>query len=274
LSNKPTLFLIDRKSSPIPYSIDVTPPEASEVKLAGGQRRYIEDLSGVDIALTFGSVAFTPTELRELELLRGSQGLHMLSFNNISCDDEVELLVYMPKIPHIRMSELLSEHGTEDFAYSATEVVCHQVNTAFEIVQFEWIINEAAGWSTGTGKYRLAMPAAGRFINVPTAEITGGGISGMVFVNRLSSQSGNVTTRLRNATQGLDIVDMVFNIASGAISRQMTSKTLPQNKDFVKGDIIELNVVSFSGSAGSAVTDSDIILVQALCEVYGVSAIR
>lgn len=255
MSDKPTLFLIDRKASPIPYSLDVTPPEASEVKLAGGQRRYIEDLSGVDISLVFGSAAFTPTELRELELLRGRQGLHMLSFNNISCDDEVELLVYMPKIPHIRMSEMLSEHGIEDFAYSRTEIVCHQVNPAFQLVTFEWWFFENAGYTTGDSKYRVTMPAAGRFV----------GASGYWF-DIIGGAGNEIHVQLRNATQGGDYFTTKGKFKVNSATKQMEDTVLTANPTWVKDDIVDLDVdqvTSGSPSAGAAV-----LVVQMAAEIY------
>lgn len=238
----------------MPASIDVIPPGAEEIKLAGGQRHYIEDLSGVDIEAVFGYNGLNAPDLRDLELARGSQGLHMLTFNNISCEDIVELLVYMPKIPHTR----LRERDEEDFVYGETTILFHQVNPAFQLVQFEWWFFENAGYTVGDDKFRVSMPTAGRFLP--------DGLTGYWF-DLIGAAGNEIHVQLRNATQGGDYLTTVGKFKVNSATKKMEDAVLKTSPSFIRDDILALDVDQVTAS-GSPAANSAVLVVQAMAEVF------
>lgn len=256
------MFDIDRVPAPLPDTIDVMPPEAAEIKLPGGQRHYIEDLSGVDVEAVFGMGALLPEDLRQLEIMRGSQGLHMITFNNISCDDLVDLLVYMPKVPHTR----LSQRANEDFAYAPTTLVFHQVNTAYQMVLFEWWFYESAGYSVGDAKWRITMPASGKFINTDFLG-TQYGVRGWFFQEAIDSigGSGSIEFQIRNSTQGLDYLTTPGEFAASDNSLDSGGEFI-DDAEFIKGDIVDLDIDAII--AGTPTSGIAIFVVQAWAFIH------
>lgn len=253
LQTRPPVFLIDgRPAGQLPTTIDVIPPEATEIKLAGGQRHYIEELSGVDIEAVFGIGGLPAEDLRALELARGVQSLHMITFNNISCDEIVELLVHMPKVPRTRLSEVMEQ----DFAYAPVTIRFHQVNPAYDLIELEWWFFESAGYSTGTGKFRVTMPSAGRFLQE--------GISGYWF-DLIGGAGNEIHVQLRNATQGVDYFSTQGAFKVNSATKKMEDAVLISNASFVRGDIIDLDVTQIT--SGGPAASSAILVVQMVAAV-------
>lgn len=238
----------------IPRSIDVIPAEAEEHNLPGGQRIFVESFAGVDIECVFGINGMIAEDLKQLELLRGHQGLHMLSFDNIDCGERVDLLTYMPKVQ--RTSVGWDSKGG-NYAYGETTIRFRQINPTFSLIFFEFWFFENAGYSTGNSKWVLPMPAAGRFI--------AGGLSGHWF-DVIGAGADEIEIQFRNQTQGFDYLSTVgrFKTSTG---KPLQDGIFGTNLSFVKDDLIALDIDQIT--TGSPAANSAIFVVQAAAEVFG-----
>lgn len=248
-------LLIDRVAPlALPRAIDIAVPGVEEHELPGGQRIYVEETSGVDIELVFGENGVIAQHLKDLELRRGKQGIHMLSFENISCEEWVDLLVYMPKVPRT-FAGYDDKQG--DYAYGEVTLNCHQINPHFSLAFMEWWLFQSAGYSVADSKFRVSMPAAGRFVS--------GGLSGYWF-DVIGAGAEEIEFQLRNSTQGFDYLSTVgrFKTSTG---NQLQDGIFGTNLSFVKDDIIDLDVDEITSGAPAA--DSAIFVVQAAVELYG-----
>lgn len=249
-------FYIDLKV-PIclPKSIDVLVKDASERILPGGQRIYIESQEGVDVEAVFGSEGLTAEALRDLEMLRGSQGLHMITFDDITCERQVDLFVYMPKV-----SRTYRGRGQDDHLYAENTILFRQVNPAFQFAQFNWFFFESAGYTVGDGKFYVKMPAAGRFL-----ADTPYGISGRQFQIGFDNAGEQIAIQLRNLTHSYDYLTTTgkFKVDSGP---NMEDHVLGA-WDFLKGDVISLDIDQVG--TGTPQPGDAILVVQAFTEIYG-----
>lgn len=238
-----------------PRAIDVIPAEAQESELAGGDRVYIESNRGVDIELIFGLGGLTADAIHELEIARGVQGLHTLTFENIHRDELIDVLVYMPKITRTTAGQ-----GDGDLVYSEVTLLCHQVNPAFNLVLMEWTFFENAGYSTGDDKFRVSMPASGRFVS--------DGVSGYWF-NVIGGAGNQIACQLRNATQGKDYFTTTAKFKTTTATGRVEDYVFATDRDFIQDDIVALDIDQVTSGAPAA--GEKILVLQALCEMHGVS---
>lgn len=241
-------------------AIDIIPPGAEENRLPAGQRIFVQDQAGADIEVVFGNGGLTAADLRALESARGRGGLHMITFEDLSCEDPlIDLLTFMPPI-----SRTFQGQGGQDYVYAETTIRFSQVNPALSLLIVEWrVISTGVALTIGDGKAGLYMPAGGTFLLT-------NGING--YSPGLSGGAGEeLEIQLRNSTQGRDYFTTTgkFKIDSGT-GRLEDQSFGTADRSFVKDDLVELDFDAVPVWTPAA--DETICIIQARLLSFGIGA--
>lgn len=254
------IFKIDRVPLSCPVkTVDIIPPGAEENKLAAGQRIFVQDQAGVDIEVVFGEVGLTAANIRELELARGRGGIHMITFENISCDELLDLLAFMPFVPRTMMRK-----GEQDYVYTETTLRFSQVDPAQSLLVVEWrYVSNGTPLTAGDGKMRIHMPAGGTFVLT-------NGLGG--YSPGLSGGAGEeLEIQLRNSTQGRDYFTTTGKFKIDSATGRLEDQSFgTANRSFVKDDIIEVDFDAVPVWTPAA--DETVCIIQAHLETFGIGA--
>jgi hypothetical protein len=213
----------------VPWAMDIVPAGYSEHPLPGGGMVVFEELTPCTIILRMGDGGMTEVGQYAMETLRTrAAGLHLLGFEDLSCNRISYVNVYIPRAPRNTMQHIDGQH----LAFGNYELVCKQLNLWPKLVCAEFSRKTV---TVMDGAYKYYPPAPGRIIAVD------GWIE--------DSGSGGGQTRIQLSQSGIDFLATEGDFAAGGAGVVMTNQVLSAITSFVKGIPMELDIDTQPGNS-------------------------